>query len=64
METVTYFKVAKQPKNPDSKVQPELFVVDSTEIAHFIHEQLDSNSVLVFDALPIRNLYTRENTED
>lgn len=59
-----FYKVAKQSKSQEQGRQPELFLVEDSELSHFLHEQMDQNSVLVFDEMPIRNLYTEVNQED
>lgn len=61
-----FFKVLKTPKQQpaNQQVEPEIFIVEEEELLHFMHEQLSPSSVLVFDAMNTRNLYTVSNHED
>lgn len=63
MKSKTYYQVAKQSKT-NREAQPEMFVVEDEELTHFLHEQLTSDSVLVFTEMPARNIYTIANDVD
>lgn len=62
-----FFKVLKtlkhQPANGQAS-EPEIFIVEESELTHFLHEQLSPTHVLVFDRMESRNMYTLVNTED
>ncbi|MCZ2845436.1 MAG: hypothetical protein O2U61_02900 [Candidatus Bathyarchaeota archaeon] len=62
-----FYKVLKQTKQaPGSQIQtePELFIVQDVELEHFLHEQENNNSILVFDSISERNLYLLSNDAD
>lgn len=61
-----FFKVLKTLKQQPANQQqePEIFIVEEDELIHFLHEQLSPSTVLVFDAMNVRNLYTVANHED
>lgn len=58
-----FYLVAKQVKEAQN-VQPEMFVVESAELEHFIHENLTDKTVLVFSVLPAKNAYLISNDKD
>lgn len=55
-----YYRVLKQSKtvNPQSPVQPVLFIVAASEVPQFLKANVDSDHVLVFDSFPAENLVT------
>lgn len=59
-----FFKVLKHPKGSKEGVEPELFIVEKAELFHFLHEQDSTKCVLVFDEIPLRNLYLLSNDAD
>lgn len=62
-ETI-YYKVAKQSKSAQQNTPAEIFIVEQGELEHFLHEQLSADCILIFDEMPLRNLYTLINDAD
>lgn len=62
------FKVAKHSKSndPQRPQEPVIYVVEESELLHFLHENLkpSSGNVLVFDSFPEENLYLLSNDKD
>lgn len=62
------FKVAKHSKSndPQRPQEPVIYVVEESELPHFLHENLkpSSGNVLVFDSFPEENLYLLSNDKD
>lgn len=62
------YKVLKQNKvqDPQRPAEPVIFVVEESELMHFLHENLKPSSgvVLLFDTFPDENLYLLSNDKD
>lgn len=62
------FKAMKHAKNndPQRPSEPVVYVVEDSEILHFLHENLkpSSGNVIVFDSFPEENLYLVSNDKD